>query len=586
MFKFNLREIIKLIVFTKPRMLVYIAVLLGCCTLDAGTNAALITITVRDAINAAVQKDMPQLLKVCAELGIVILIICTLMPFMSYFLASTVKRVMAEMRLKVFGHMEKIPVSYFENTHSGDSISRITNDIGVIENALSVNMRSIISLIFTGVTSAAIMFSMDWRIASVLILLGIVAANVNSRFTESVRKVSDEIQVYAGVLTERFTDFLAGFSIIKMFHIDEIIIGKYREINNKKADKTITRSTRYAFLDSANFLLVWIGNGGTFAIGSYMVLSGQSNIGTILAMVILMEQVTNNFRQLGNYVAQLQSSLAGAARVFEVMDIPDEPESYKTTGKCGNKGFICIKDGTFSYNGDRRAIDDLSLDLEEGSIAALVGPSGGGKSTLVKLLIGFYPIESGSIVINGKAIGEYTLTQLRDMMAYVPQDAYLFEGTIEDNIRYGRISASHDEVVSAAKAANAHEFIIEQAEGYNTMVGERGERLSGGQKQRIAIARALLKDAPILLLDEATSALDSESEQLVQDALNILMKGRTTIAIAHRLSTIEHADMIYVIDEGKVVEQGRHEELLSTEGLYSRLHKVQFRHTEPEEIAG
>jgi len=226
------------------------------------------------------------------------------------------------------------------------------------------------------------------------------------------------------------------------------------------------------------------------------------------------------------------------------------------------------------------------LNVEKGKIAALVGPSGSGKSTLIKLLLGFYQLQAGGIVINGMPMGEYTLTELRDLMAYVPQDTYLFEGTLEENIKFGGMSASHEEVVAAAEAAKAHDFIMEFSENYNTIVGERGVRLSGGQKQRIAIARALLKNAPILLLDEATSALDSESEQLVQDALKTLMNGRTTIAVAHRLSTIENADVIFVIDKGRVVEQGRHEELLSMNGLYNRLYMMQFKRAEFEKDIG
>jgi ABC-type multidrug transport system fused ATPase/permease subunit len=254
---------------------------------------------------------------------------------------------------------------------------------------------------------------------------------------------------------------------------------------------------------------------------------------------------------------------------------------------------VAVHDLAFSYEGedeedpsdDVEVLHEISLSADQGQVVALVGPSGGGKSTLIKLLLGFYPVRDGEIAIDGRQVEGYSLPQLRSMMAYVPQDAYLFDGTIEENIRYGRPDATRQEVVAAAQSANAHDFILEQPDGYDTPVGERGAKLSGGQRQRIAIARALIKDAPILLLDEATSALDSESEQQVQDALGVLMQGRTTIAIAHRLSTIENADTIYVIDGGKVVEQGRHEELLGRGGLYSRLHELQFGREETETVA-
>jgi ABC-type multidrug transport system fused ATPase/permease subunit len=245
---------------------------------------------------------------------------------------------------------------------------------------------------------------------------------------------------------------------------------------------------------------------------------------------------------------------------------------------------IAVCDLAFSYKGedeegssdDVEVLREINLKAERGQVAALVGPSGGGKSTIVKLLLGFYPVHEGEIVIDGVGIDAYPLSQLRSLMAYVPQDAYLFDGTIEENIRYGKPDATRTEIVAAAQAANAHAFILEQPDGYETPVGERGARLSGGQRQRLAIARALIKDAPILLLDEATSALDSESEQQVQDALQVLMHGRTTIAIAHRLSTVENAHTIYVIDDGRIVEQGPHDTLVEQGGLYSRLYELQF----------
>jgi ABC-type multidrug transport system fused ATPase/permease subunit len=245
---------------------------------------------------------------------------------------------------------------------------------------------------------------------------------------------------------------------------------------------------------------------------------------------------------------------------------------------------VAIRDLAFRYEGEDEQADGddvevlrgISLSAERGQMVALVGPSGGGKSTIVKLLLGLYPVREGTVEVEGRPVGAYALTQLRSMMAYVPQDAYLFDGTIEENIRYGRPDATHEQVVDAARAANAHDFIAAQPDGYDTRVGERGARLSGGQRQRIAIARALIKDAPILLLDEATSALDSESEELVQGALEVLMRGRTTVAIAHRLSTVENADTIYVIDGGRVVDEGRHEALVGRDNLYTKLYALQF----------
>jgi ATP-binding cassette, subfamily B, bacterial len=370
---------------------------------------------------------------------------------------------------------------------------------------------------------------------------------------------------------------LAGFHIIKMFPIENLIMGRYKDANSETMRLCIRKARIGAFLDSTNFLLIWLSFGGALSAGAYMILYKYIDFGTMLAVINLLNGVVFMFTSLGNFIAQIQGSLAGANRVFELLDEPVEPERYVLKKTEDTAAMVELQDIGFSYNGTDRVLDGVSLSIGKGQMAALVGPSGGGKSTVLKMLLGYYPPQEGNIVVNAKSIGQYSLTELRDMMAYVPQDAYLFDGTVEENIWYGRPKATREEVIAAAEAANAHGFITELPEGYATKVGERGTRLSGGQKQRIAIARALLKNAPILLLDEATSALDSESEQLVQDALNRLMQGRTTIAVAHRLSTIRHADVIYVIEGGEVVEKGNHTELAEGEGLYNRLYELQFK---------
>ncbi len=318
-------------------------------------------------------------------------------------------------------------------------------------------------------------------------------------------------------------------------------------------------------------------------------------VGTIAAIIQLQGNANTLFFGLGHVITGLQSSLAGAGRVLQLLTTPIEPVHRSLPKRpqgtvTAGKGMVALKDVTFAYGEDAvikpAVLRGINLSVVQGEMVALVGPSGGGKSTLVKLLLGFYPLKQGDIVIAGKAVEQYTLAELRAHIAYVPQDAHLFAGTIRENIRYGKPDATETEIIAAAKAANAHDFILQSPHGYETLVGERGAKLSGGQRQRIALARALLKDAPILLLDEATSALDSESERLVQNALNKLIQGRTTIVIAHRLSTIEHTDVIYVMDKGRVVEQGQHYDLLAKGGLYKRLYESQFRRGEIETVCG
>jgi ATP-binding cassette subfamily B protein len=301
----------------------------------------------------------------------------------------------------------------------------------------------------------------------------------------------------------------------------------------------------------------------------------------LLALVQLNNPVQNLVYSLGGTVSRIQGALAAGDRILGVLDAEPEPARYpRALGQpvgARHDGVVAFEEVTFSYGDERPVLQGLSFDIREGQIAALVGPSGSGKSTIFRLLMGHYPVGSGGIAVLDKPIYAYDLSELRDVSAFVPQDAYLYSGSVLENIRYGNLDASEEDVIAAARASYAHDFILELPAGYETRVGERGARLSGGQRQRIAIARALLKNAPILLLDEATSALDSESEALVQQALNALMRGRTTIAIAHRLSTIENADVIYVVDGGRVVDQGKHRELVRKDGLYRHLYELQYR---------
>lgn len=575
-------EIMRLAECIKPSRASYLLGLFGCSLIDSCVPLVL-PLMVKFVLDAVVVKSVSTIWTICAAFTVTIAILCSLMPLFQYWFGRAVKTIMVDLRLRLFHHMQKLPVAYYENTHSGDSTSRINNDLGVVENAFSGNIRSLLALIMTGGYSAALMFYLDWRFTSAMIVMGVASTYVNTRFAKPLRSISAEIQKHAGRQLERLTDLITGTQVSRIFQMQDRLIGKYKETNHLMAKLSVVRTMRYSLLNSTNYLLMWMKNSGAFIIGTLMLINGQMTLGTLLSLVLLLEQVTNLFRHLGNLWANLQSSLAGAARVFELLDMPEELDRYVATANDvageGEHGIIEFRNGSFAYDQGKKIVNGISFTVRKGDIVALVGPSGGGKSTILKLLLGLYPLGQGEIRIEGQRLQDYTLSELRNKIAYVSQDAYLFEGTIEENIRYGRMDASFEEVVAAARAAHAHDFIMEQENGYDTMVGERGTRLSGGQKQRITIARAFLKNSPILLLDEATSALDSESEHAVQRGLMRLMEGKTTIAIAHRLSTIKQADSIYVIDRGEVAEQGTHDELLGLGGIYSRLHNIQERMT-------
>jgi ABC-type multidrug transport system fused ATPase/permease subunit len=553
----------------------------------------------KDVLDAAVRGEDVLLTRALYIAGGTLLGGTPLVLFAGYMMNRCVLKTMTALRVRVFSRIVDLPMSQFERGHSGDLVSRCTNDLGAIQGIYTPQIYSLAMAAIMGLVAMVSIFVMDWRIGLAALFVGLLMTLSRTLFLGPLRRASDAIQEHLGKLTERLTDLLQGLPVTKMFHLEPAIHRLYTSENNHVVDATI-RHTGISALSSASSDLVGnLGRFGLAVLGLYFLMGGTVEVGTVWAITHLSGNASFLFGSVGNFVTGIQRALAGASRVFELLDWPIEqagavqPTETAVPSLEWEGSMVTIVDLAFSYEGEDEEVsgDDvevlrgINMSAGRGQVAALVGPSGGGKSTIVKLLLGFYPLQDGQVVIDGKPIETYSLARLRSMMAYVPQDAYLFDGTIEENIRYGKPDASREEVVAASKAANAHDFIVEQPDGYDTPVGERGAKLSGGQRQRIAIARALLKDAPILLLDEATSALDSESEQLVQDALGVLMKGRTTVAIAHRLSTVESADAIYVIDDGRVIEEGRHDELVGQGGLYIRLHELQFGREKAEAVA-
>lgn len=568
-------EFVRVMSFMKPRIWRYAIGMLAMTATFSGLSVVE-AYALKYVLDATVSGQMQTLVTGAAIMLIGALVTIALAPIFRWMYNSCAHLTAAEVRLEIFSHLVRLPISYFERSHSGDIISRITSDTTLMVDVYTHKLRRFLAPTIYGTISAVAMLLLDWRIACVLILFNFLSAYVNTRFARPIRRVSDSIQQNVGTMTEKLIDLLAGFSIIRLFHLEQLMVDFYEEINREATELSVNRRHVEGVLDSTNFLLSMISNLGTVGVGSYLAINGITDFGNLLALINLQANLNRALLRAGSYLPQVQESLAGAGRVFELLDEPVEPERCDLPSVEGTDVDIELRNVIFGYEHSRHVLKGFSMSAERGQIVALVGPSGGGKSTALKILLGFYRPQAGGIVIGGKPIGSYTLKQLRERTAYVPQDAYLFDGTIEENIRYGRLDASDEEVEAAARAANAHEFILEQPDGYQTIVGERGMKLSGGQRQRIAIARALLRDAPMLLLDEATSSLDSKSEQLVQQALNTLMMGRTTFVVAHRLSTIQHADTICVIDDGRIVEQGNHYDLVKKNGLYNQLYETQF----------
>lgn len=535
--------------------------------------------------NAIFEKDISLLISTSIYAVTITAAIVLLIIYPRYLWVSSVYNGMANLRERIFKHILRLPTAYLESHHTGDAISVLTNDVAATEEAYRQMMMGFTNALLEGGACIIAMFVIDWRMALFAVGFCVIALIATTLFAKPLRRIGQIAQEKLGLMSERYADLIAGFQVVRAFSMGKWILERFEHSNTESKKTALRRVNLESGMSGINTLLM-LSSIILIAIGVYLVSIGKTDMGKLVAILQFSGSLQFDFQRLGSEISRIQSALAGADRIQAVFDTSAEPEQYgevsladKRADKreeinCmpADKIAVSFQQVCFSYdqNGEP-VLKDLSFIVKPGQVAALAGPSGGGKSTILKLLQGFYQPKSGTICVLGKPLTSYRLDDLRRQIAFVPQDAYLFAATIEENIAYGRPGATHEEIVEAARAANAHEFIMEMPDGYQTMVGERGVRLSGGQKQRIAIARALLKDAPILLLDEATSALDIESEMLLQKALERLMVGRTTLVVAHRLSTIEKADFIMTIADGTVAEQGTHEELIAQGGIYADL---------------
>ena len=532
----------------------------------------------QNIINAVTASDMV-LFQSALWLAVVVLAAGMAKSLITYTYMYQIRLIMARLRIRVMTHLFALPMAYFEEHHTADSIQKLCFNVEDIKTSLANRHSRIISPVIIGISAIVIILFLDWRIGLMVLVLSAVSVRVDMFLSKPLRNMAVKIQKLLAKCTESLTDILAGMNIIKMFSGAQAMVERYYDGNADAAAYTMKRFRRMSDVQAAEWVFGFLCNIVILLIGVFMSFAGLVDFGTVVAILSLQGMVSYFLRNIGSAWGGLIDAFVLSDRVFEILDQPipnwQEPRQIesadrKWTASVEDYG-IRLNDAVFSYDDSATVLSGVDIEVERGKTAALVGESGGGKSTVVKLLLGFYPLNSGVMEVLGKPMSGYTVDELRRNIAYVPQDAYLFTTSIKENIRYGRLGASDEEVIEAAKRAYAHEFIMSFPDGYDTLVGERGESLSGGQRQRIAIARAFIRNAPILLLDEATSALDSESEQLVQKGIEALMGGRTTLVVAHRLSTIENADMIYVMEHGKICEKGRHSELMEQGGVYKRL---------------
>ena len=547
------------------------------CMLLATSASLYVPWIVRDVIDGVlVNKDILLLNAITAGIVVVFALRGFFVYGQNYLMAYVSQKIVIDLRESLFRHFQRLSVSYFDRSRTGKVLSYMTNDVGALQGALAQNVIELSTESLTLIGSLIAMFYLHWQLALLTLITVPLVAQAMKLFGAKLRKASGTMQQRAAEITSVLQEMIVSVRLIRLFVREEYETNRFmRENDNnfaaqmKAAQLSATLSPVIEFLAAiAVTVIIWY--------GGREVINGNLTSGSLIAFLVYAVNISNPVKRLGNVYGSIQRAVAAADRVFEVLDtlpeIEDAPDAIELPVVKGDVSFDRV---SFEYRAGEAALKNLSIEIPAGQILAIVGPSGAGKSTIANLLPRFYDPQAGAICIDGIDIRKVTVRSLREQIAMVPQETILFNASIYENILYGKLDADKKSVIEAAKAANAHDFIMQLPDGYETQIGERGSQLSGGQRQRIAIARAILKNPRILILDEATSALDAESERVVQDALDKLMVGRTTFVIAHRLSTIQRADKILVMEKGRLIECGRHTELLDAGGLYCKLYSLQ-----------
>lgn len=522
--------------------------------------------------------DMNGLGLICIVLVLMYLVNIFSTYYQNMVMLKIAQRVSATMRKDLFTALQKLPLKYFDSNSSGDLMSRLTNDVDNINTTLSQS----VTQLFSGIINIIGMFIAMILLSPILTLIGMITIPLTFMTTKTLAKKTQRFfvkqQRELGILNGYIEEMVSGQKVVLLFSEEEKVKLEFSEINERLTKSAIFAQGVSSFMGPINNFINNISYLIISVVGGYLILKGSAiTVGIVFSFLLYMRNFTRPINEIMNLFNTIQSALAGAERVFEVIDEEKENDKDDAIDIDNIEGHVELKDVTFSYTNGKEILKNVSLEAKKGEVIAIVGPTGAGKTTIVNLLTKFYNIDSGKILIDGKNIDEITRESLRKMVAMVLQDTYLFSETVSENIRYGRLEASDEEVIEAAKMADAHHFIKQLPQGYDTILADNGENLSQGQRQLLAIARAILSNASILILDEATSSIDTRTEVLIQNAMLKLMEGKTTFVIAHRLSTIKNADKILALKDGEIIESGTHDELLAKEGFYANLYNSQFK---------
>lgn len=510
---------------------------------------------------------------------VVIYIIKTVAQMLSVvYLTNAIQQAMEDLRNALQNKIRKLPVRYFDNHHFGDVLSRITNDVDAISNALQQSFTQIVSGVLTVTLALTMMYMINPKMAIIGTMIIPLSLLVTKLVVGKSQKLFKNQQDALGELNSTVTEMYTGYNEILLYNQQVESVEKFKKINENLKENAFKAQFVSSTIAPLNALVTYLAIGAVAVVGTADVIAGTFLVGQLQAFIRYIWQINDPLSQISNLSSQIQSAFAALGRVIELLEEPEEvPEANPPkhlSEVAGNVDFEHVKFGYYEEN----LMKDLNVNVKSGQMVAIVGPTGAGKTTIINLLLRFYDVKGGSIKIDGVDIRDLPREELRSMFGMVLQDTWLYSGTIYDNIRYGRLDARKDEIINAAKMANVHHFIRTLPDGYNSHINEEANNISQGEKQLLTIARAILKDPQILILDEATSSVDTRLEKMLQEAMQRVMKGRTSFVIAHRLSTIKSADLILVINNGDIVEQGTHEELLAKQGEYEKLYNSQFAH--------